>query len=186
MDKQKWTHETVRQLVADNNITTVKGLREASLKAYKYACKNGMYEELGLKKDFRGAGANGKPITYEEVAAFVAEHGIEKMSELRRLNKKYYSWVSNYRMHEKLGLEKNKRGPWSGYTPDKWHDINLVWSYLIRWADEESTSIRYQAVCMGYRNEYDEWVKEHGDPDKDHSVKEYILGGCFGKFGEAY
>ena len=170
MDKQKWTRETVKQFVADNNITTVKALRAASMKAYKYACKNGMYEELGLRKDFRGAGKNGKPITYEEVAAFVAEHGLETMSELHRLNKKYYSWVSNYKMHEKLGLEKNSRGPWSGYDQYKWHDINLVWSYLVRWSEEESTSIRFQSVCMGYRNEYEEWVKEHGDPDKDISL----------------
>lgn len=71
MVKQEWTHETVRQFVADNNITTVKGLREASLKAYKYACKNGMYEELGLRKDFSGAGANGKPITYEGITYLI-------------------------------------------------------------------------------------------------------------------
>ena len=170
MSKRKWTHETVRKFVEDNNITTVKGLRAASTKAYKYACINGMYEELGLKKDLRGAGRNGKTITYEEVASFVAEHGIGTMGELHRLNKKYYSWVYNYKMHEKLGLEKNSRVPWSGYDQYKWHDINLVWSYLIRWADEESTSIRFQAVCMGYRNEYEEWVKEHGDPDKDISL----------------
>lgn len=170
MSKRKWTHETVRRFVADNNITTVKGLRAASTKAYKYACQNGMYEELGLKKDLRGAGRNGKTITYEEVASFVAEHGIVTMGELHRLNKKYYSCVYNYKMHERLGLEKNSRGPWSGYDRDKRHDINLVWSYLIRWADEESTSIRYQAVCMGYKKEYYEWVEKNGDPDRDISL----------------
>lgn len=49
MSKTKWNREAVERLITENNIKTVKELREVSGEAYKFACRNNLYEELGLK-----------------------------------------------------------------------------------------------------------------------------------------
>ena len=170
--KEKITHEYVKRLCTENNITTVKGLREASLKAYKYACKNNLYEWLGIRKDTRGGGIDGRPITFEEVASYCASYGIETTGQLHVLNKKYYNWVLNNKMDSLLGLEKRVRLGKGFTVPTErvWHDINKVWKYLVKWSVVESTTIKYQAYVNGYELEYDKWVDEFGDPDKDISL----------------
>lgn len=170
--KWKWTHETLRQFVSENNIKTVKGLREASIKAYKYACKNNLYEWLGIRKDTRGGGSDGRPITFEEVASYCASYGIETTGQLHVLNKKYYNWVLNNKMDSLLGLEKRVRMGKGFTVPTErvWHDIDKVWKYLVKWSVVDSTTIRYQAVVNGYELEFDKWVEEHGNPDKDISL----------------
>ena len=113
-----WTKENLKTFVDENGIKTVKGLRDKSVTAYKFAKTNSLYDELGL--------------------------------------------VLN--SNESSGGEKKK------YAGKPRHNINLVWAYLYRWALEEGTTIKKQAIKYDYEREYNAFCREHGNPDNDISL----------------
>lgn len=143
----KYTIDEVKEYIQTNNIRSRTELKNRK-KGYWNYCKNhGLWDQMGLPPERVRVDIN-------EVDRFIRDNNITSLPELRRLNRKYYDYMYNHCLTIDFEDGVFRRC-----------DINKVWSYLVRWADEEGTTIREQAFKYGYGKQYNEYCEKVGDPD---------------------
>lgn len=157
MVKKKYTLEDIKQIIKENNLKTKTDLRQYNKNLYQYCQRYGWFTDLPL------AAGRSDRLTDEEVLDFVRENGITDTIQMKKANLKYYHYLYNHNLLEEAGLVVKRA--WHPSGKKKRHDINKVWSFLVRWADEEGTTIREQAQLYDYADEYLEYCSLFGDPD---------------------
>lgn len=58
-------------------------------------------------------------------------------------------------------LPFKNRGTSKTKTKKITYDVTKVLHYLVRWANEENTSVQYQATKYGYGTEYKEYIQKN-------------------------
>lgn len=159
-EKNYWNEELIRKIISDNGYTTVKQLRDNYEGAYEFLKRKKLsYASFGLTK-------RGSNFTIEDVNKLVEEKGIRSIRELRKENKKMYSWIYNYHKQDEVVFPLGRREPSerSVTRKDKKYDIWKVMHLLKRYAKEEGISLRDSAVKYGYYYEWYALVREGTAP----------------------
>lgn len=98
----------------------------------------------------------------EIVRQFLQEHNIKSTTELYKIpnGRNIYDWCSRNNMFDKLGLVKGERisvnRPRMKGRLKEHYDISIVMPYLVKWAKEEGTTVKYQAYKYSLGPEWEE------------------------------
>ena len=100
----------------------------------------------------------------EIVREFLQEHNIKNTAEMYKIpnGRNIYDWCKRNNMFEKLGLLKGERisvnRPRMKGRLKEHYDISIVMPYLVKWAKEEGTTVKYQAYRYSLGPEWEEWM----------------------------
>ena len=100
----------------------------------------------------------------EIVREFLQEHNIKSTTELYKVpnGKAIYDWLYRNKMFDKFGLLKGERisvnRPRMKGRLKEHYDISIVMPYLVKWAKEEGTTVKYQAYRYSLGPEWEEWM----------------------------
>ena len=107
-----------------------------------------------------------KRYTLQMVLDYVETHGVTKMTQLpKNLRNFIYrdglvdELPFNKERREKLRQKKEQE--WRENRLQDWYDISRILSYLIRWSEEEGTTIEFQAREGCLEPEWLDWCEKH-------------------------
>ena len=100
--------------------------------------------------------------TIEDIIEYVEENNIKKTKDLPS---NYLNYIYRYKLSDRLPFiqEKKKRKAQriDSNRLQPWYDIERIMPYLIRWSEEENTTIEQQAIWGCLEPEWEQWCIEH-------------------------
>lgn len=125
------------------------------------------------------------PSKYNEeiVRKFLEEHNIKSTTELYKIpnGRNIYDWCSRNNMFAELGLVKGERisvnRPRMKGRLKEHYDISIVMPYLVKWAKEEGTTVKYQAYKYSLGPEWEEYERKLNGEEEPEVEVDTPVGG---------
>ena len=100
--------------------------------------------------------------TIEDIIKYVEDNGITKTKDLPS---NYLNYIYRYKLSDQLPFiqEKKQRSKQriDSNRLQPWYNIERLLPYLIRWSEEENTTIEQQAREGCLMPEWEQWCEDH-------------------------
>ena len=100
--------------------------------------------------------------TIEDIIKYVEDNGI---TSTKQLPSNYLNYIYRYKLSHRLPFIQQKRHKAKQRKDSNrlqsWYNIERILPYLIRWSEEEGTTIEFQAKEGCLEPEWLDWVERH-------------------------